>query len=264
MENINKLKRSEINQELKSKILLFLKDNNIELDWVSNYKQVIYHYINDIKEIPKCYCGKLNNFKSAVVGYRKTCSQECSNKSIVKKEKIINTKLEKYGDKNYNNSIKGKQTKLEKYGDENYNNRKKAFKTNEIRYGSYSPMKNENVIKLGKITKEIRYGNENYNNIEKIKKFWKKVDKSYYVTWTSPEGVTSKQQRLNRFYASTKGGYILKNRHGTFSHLLKSSGVQIYNNYTQEFPKDVNYAYYIKEIQNIIGDLYNQNQLSLF
>ena len=92
----------------------------------------------------------------------------------------------------------------------------------------------------------------------------KKVDKSYYVTWTSPEGVTSKQQRLNRFYASTKGGYILKNRHGTFSHLLKSSGVQIYNNYTQEFPKDVNYAYYIKEIQNIIGDLYNQNQLSLF
>jgi hypothetical protein len=92
----------------------------------------------------------------------------------------------------------------------------------------------------------------------------KKVDKSYHVTWTSPEGISSKQQRLNRFYASTKGGYILKNRHGTFSHLLKSSGVQIYNNYTQEFPKDVNYAYYIKEIQNIISDLYNQNQLSLF
>lgn len=92
----------------------------------------------------------------------------------------------------------------------------------------------------------------------------KKVDKSYYVTWTSPEGVTSKQQRLNRFYASTKGGYILKNRDGSFSHLLKASGVQIYNNYTPEFPKDINYTYYIKEIKSIIRDLYNHNQLSLF
>ena len=181
MENIDKLKRSEIdkNLELKNIIFSFLQDNNIELDWVSNYKQVIYHYISDIKEIPKCYCGKLNNFKSSVVGYRKTCSPECSNRSITKKEKIINTKLERYGDKNYNNSSKVKKTKLEKYGDGNFNNREKAFKTNEVKYGSYSPMKNEDVIKLGKLTKEIRYGNENYNNIEKIKKFWKEVDKSY-------------------------------------------------------------------------------------
>jgi hypothetical protein len=160
MENINKLKRSEVNQELKNKILLFLQDNNIGLDWMSNYKQVIYHYINDIKEIPKCYCGKLNNFKSAVVGYRKTCSPDCSNKSIEKKEKIINTKLEKYGD-------------------ENYNNREKAFITNEFRYGSYSPMKNEKVIKQVKLTKLIKYGNENYNNIEKTKKFWRDVEKTY-------------------------------------------------------------------------------------
>ena len=181
MKNIDKLKRSEIdkNLELKNIIFSFLQDNNIELDWVSNYKQVIYHYINDIKEIPKCYCGKLNNFKSAVVGYRKTCSPECSNKSITKKEKIINTKLERYGDKNYNNSSKVKKTKLEKYGDENYNNREKAFITNEFRYGSYSPMKNEKVIKQVKLTKLMKYGDENYNNIEKTKKFWSDVEKTY-------------------------------------------------------------------------------------
>jgi hypothetical protein len=179
MENINKLKRSEVNQELKNKILLFLENNNIELDWVSNYKQVIYHYINDIKEIPKCYCGKLNNFKSAVFGYRMTCSFNCSNSSKEKKEKINNIKLNKYGDKNYNNSSKVKKTKLEKYGDENYNNREKAFITNEFRYGSYSPMKNEKVIKQVKLTKLMKYGDENYNNIEKTKKFWCDVEKTY-------------------------------------------------------------------------------------
>jgi len=185
MKNIDKLKRSEIdkNLELKNIIFSFLKDNNIELDWVSNYKQVIYHYINDIKEIPKCYCGKLNNFKSAVVGYRKTCSPECSNKSITKKEKIINTKLERYGDKNYNNSSKVKKTKLEKYGDENYNNREKAFKTNQVKYGSYSPMKNEKVIKQVKLTKLMKYGDENYNNIEKTKKFWSDVEKTYITNF---------------------------------------------------------------------------------
>ena len=181
MENINKLKRSDIDKdlELRDKILLFLKKNRIELDWISNYKQIIYHYRNNILEIPKCYCGKLNNFKSAVFGYRKTCSPECSNKSINKKVKIMETKLERYGDKNYNNSIKGKKTKLEKYGDENYNNREKAFKTNEVKYGSYSPMKNDDVIKLGKLTKLINHGNENYNNIEKIKIFWNEVEQEY-------------------------------------------------------------------------------------
>ena len=49
MENINKLKRSEIDKDLilKNKILEFISINKIELDWVSNYKQIIYHYIND-------------------------------------------------------------------------------------------------------------------------------------------------------------------------------------------------------------------------
>lgn len=92
----------------------------------------------------------------------------------------------------------------------------------------------------------------------------KKVDKSYHVTWTSPEGITSKQQRLNRFYASTKGGYIYKNRNGTSAHLLSSSGVQIYNTYTEEFPTDINYNFYINQVRSTINELNNMNQLTLF
>ena len=49
--------------------------------------------------------------------------------------KMKKTKLEKYGDENFNNLEKGKKTKLEKYGDENFNNREKMVHTNIEKYG---------------------------------------------------------------------------------------------------------------------------------
>lgn len=92
-----------------------------------------------------------------------------------------------------------------------------------------------------------------------------KVDKSYHIEWTSPEFIKSKQQRLNRFYASTKGGYIYKCRNGKQNHLLKESGVMIYNNHNPNvFPTDVNYKFYIAEINKIILEIANKNQLELF
>jgi hypothetical protein len=91
-----------------------------------------------------------------------------------------------------------------------------------------------------------------------------KVDKSYFIMWTDSSFVSSKQQRLNRFYASTKGGYIYKCRNGKQAHLLKESGVQIYNNHKDEFPNDVNYRFYISEINKIINQINKNNQMLLF
>ena len=92
-----------------------------------------------------------------------------------------------------------------------------------------------------------------------------KVDKSYHIEWTSPEFIKSKQQRLNRFYASTKGGYIFKCRNGKQNHLLKESGVMIYNNHNPNvFPTDINYKFYIAQINKIISEINNKNQLTLF
>jgi len=92
-----------------------------------------------------------------------------------------------------------------------------------------------------------------------------KVDKSYHIEWTSPQFVKSKQQRLNRFYASTKGGYIYKCRNGKQNHLLKESGVMIYNNHDPNvFPTDINYKFYIAQINKIISEINNKNQLQLF
>jgi len=180
---MNKLNRRDIDKNffLKNDIINFLRENNIDLDWVSNFSQIMYHYNNNLKFLPKCYCGNYNNFKSSAIGYRKTCSFICSNNSKEKIDKSKETRLEKYGDENYNNSYKGKKTKLEKYGDENYNNRESAFATNRERYGSHSAMKNKNIIEKVKNTKEMRYGNSNFNNVEKITKRFINSTKSKLV-----------------------------------------------------------------------------------
>ena len=83
--------------------------------------------------------------------------------------------------------------------------------------------------------------------------------------WTDNNFVSSRQQRLNRFYASTKGGYIYKCRDNKRSHLLKESGVMIYNNHNPDiFPNDINYKFYISNINKIIIEINNKNQLELF
>jgi len=65
--------------------------------------------------------------------------------------------------------IKSKQTKLERYGNENYNNQKKHEQTCLIKYGVKHYSKNDDVKKRIKQTKLERYGDENYNNLKKCK-----------------------------------------------------------------------------------------------
>lgn len=88
-----------------------------------------------------------------------------------------------------------------------------------------------------------------------------KVDKSYQVIWGNEV-----QQRLNRYYVSRKGKYLYKKRDGKLSHLLKGYGVQLYNNHKEQEIKDYNidYSYYLKEVNDMISNLENRNQLTLF
>ena len=167
----------------------------------------------------------------------------------------METKLDRYGDINYNNPNKGKKTKLDKYGDENYNNRESAFKTNEIRYGSYSQMKNSDVVKLGKLTKELRYGNSNYNNIDKIKEFWKNVDDDYMKEFVnkikyskdmkygdenynnSNKMYNTKLERYGFYYTNTEKTYNTKVENG----IIKTGDVlkewQLYKNSVKSFTR---------------------------
>jgi hypothetical protein len=161
------------------KIKDFLEENGIKINWKSNFKQVLYHYLNGIKSVPICRCGNLINFRSFNSGYRKNCSPKCAANSEETKLLLKISKIEKYGDPNYNNSKKMMETKKRKYGDSNYNNRLKAIETNIEKYGFTSPMKNKHVIEKSKTTKFEKYGDSTYNNPSKIKEFWENVGDEY-------------------------------------------------------------------------------------
>ena len=79
-------------------------------------------------------------------------------KSPIFKEKFKRTKLEKYGDENYNNIDKAKQTKLEKYGDENYNNRDEFKLTMVNKYGVEWAMQSKELQERSRQTFVEKYG----------------------------------------------------------------------------------------------------------
>lgn len=101
-------------------------------------------------------------------------------------------------------------------------------------------------------------------NCKDIKKFltYQKTDKKFKVFYGDKE-VT----RINRFYYSTNGCYLMKYDEDTKRKikLNAKSGVEIMNvlDDNAEFPKNINYNYYLTEINNIVKAL-STKQLSLF
>ena len=85
------------------------------------FKQKLWHFLNDNYEIPRCkVCGKPVGFNSykKLWGYRTYCTGACSMRDPEIQNKLDNTKLERYGDKNYNNPAKQQKTVKDVYGDD--------------------------------------------------------------------------------------------------------------------------------------------------
>ena len=125
------------------------------------FKEKIWFYFNKLKERPKCVtCNGDIKFRNRLdKPYGEFCSLPCinsNNEEMVKRqketfnkkygidfypqhkeflEKRDKTKLERYGNKNYNNMEKNRKTKLLKYGDEKYVNIEKTKKTVLEKYG---------------------------------------------------------------------------------------------------------------------------------
>jgi len=127
----------------------------------------------------KTYCGqkcanscplKIQNFRDTMNQIEENGLSKAKNNSIV----AMQTCIEKYGKPIYLATEQGikdvKQTKLERYGNENYNNMEKNKKTCLERYGKESYSSTEMFPMQVKQTKLERYGNENYNNLEQMKK----------------------------------------------------------------------------------------------
>lgn len=144
---------------LHKEITDYCRDVEVEF---SSFKEKIWFYYNNLKERPKCItCGSDVKFRDRLdKPYGEFCSLDCFNKNksemiqrqkntfnkkygvdfypqhrdFIKKQRL--TKIEKYGDANYNNIEKVKQTKKIKYGNENYNNIDKYKLTCLTKYDS--------------------------------------------------------------------------------------------------------------------------------
>ena len=78
--------------------------------------------------------------------------------------------------------------------------------------------------------------------------------------------------RINRYYISNTGPYLFKCKidpetgiRRQYTNMLKGYPVKIVNDFNEitEFPKDINYSYYIRECKKIIN-AFERIQLSLF
>jgi hypothetical protein len=99
-----------------------------------------------------------------------------------------------------------------------------------------------------------------------IRKFLmsEKTGKQWHVEYMNEE-----QQRINRFYASTNGGYLWKwkdnNGVPAYQNMLTASGVTLLNKFDNKpiEERKINYRYYLKEALKIIEEL-QLRQLELF
>ena len=154
-------------------------------------QEQMYMFYNDMHEPYKCeHCGKPTKFISFHKGYRRFCCGRCTTFDSERMEKTKLTWKNKYGENYYTFfNKKGKQTKLERYGDENYNNVDKATETRKNtysdefislrkekakqtcleKYGVENPMQSETIREKIKTTKFNRYGDPYYTNLEKAK-----------------------------------------------------------------------------------------------
>jgi endogenous inhibitor of DNA gyrase (YacG/DUF329 family) len=181
---------SKNHSELYSKILNYSKKFNINL----SFKEKIWFYYNNLNERPKCKtCGREIKFRNRFdKPYGEFCSLKCINENkeemIKRQKKTFNrkynvdfypqhkefiikqrkTKLEKYGDENYNNLEQSKKTRLKKYGNENYNNWNQYKITCNKKYGVDNYSKSNNYY--NKIIKNYKllYPNINFINVGKL------------------------------------------------------------------------------------------------
>lgn len=142
------------------------------------FKQKLWHFLNDTYEVPRCKnCGQPVGFSTnrKLWGYRTYCTGACSMHDPEVQSKLDNTKLERYGDKNYNNSKKQQETVKTMYGEDWWvkQHNKSAKTRREKNNGQY--FSTETLQKIADTNFE-RYGVPQY---AKTKAFSKLMNDNY-------------------------------------------------------------------------------------
>ena len=117
---------------------------NNHYKFASKWSEKLYCYYNNINEPVHCSCcGNRVKFISFNKGYKKYCSDKCSNKDPNKKLKVRQTNLKKYGVEYYAQSKEGKMRICEIINTNVV--KEKHIKTCRERYGTDNPTQSQHI-----------------------------------------------------------------------------------------------------------------------
>ena len=153
---------------------------------ITNPRQLLYHYINQLNDIPICACGSNLDWHADKRSYRIYCSKSCSAKYSVDLKKQRN--LERYG-KEWHSQLDDWKTKVantskDKYGVEHYSQTKefaaRVKSTNRKNLNVDYPSQSTIIKNKTKQTNLDRYGVENPSQSEIIQNKIKKTNLERY------------------------------------------------------------------------------------
>lgn len=233
-------------------------------------KQRLYHYINNIKDIPTCIYKDCDNKVSwHKIRYANYCSTKCA--SLATKSKREETSYYRYGvsnpSKNEKIKEKIKNTNIEKYGVENFSlteefkrdikngwkeNKQQwldSRKYNKEKYGYVFPFQDKKILKKAKDTFFDRYGK---NCPLQVEEFLKKAKSTNIEKYGVPE---YNQKNMSNIF--------LKNRNNKyfFEKLLEDKSLK-------EISKELNISYSLlcQELNKLGFDVkrYSNNEIEIF
>ena len=166
-----------------------------------SHSERLYCFYNNLDTKPVCKeCGCPVKFVSVNRGYQQFCCIKCSNRNKDKIEKIISnkdykeiyhkvkkTKLEKYGDENYNNCESTKITCERLYGGQGNSSEilRQRYKQSCIeKWGVDNPMKNKNICKKQKNIIKEKYGNILNKKIKDSRREFEKGRNPHIIDYT--------------------------------------------------------------------------------
>jgi len=151
----------EVNVRINNKNIDHYSNLGYDIDYGENINVLVDHLskYSDKKIRIKCdVCGDEFDRFYWIYVKRKFDTDTCQKCKYINVKK---TNLERYGyDNGFKNRDKIKQTKLDKYGDENYNNKSKNKKTCLEKYGVEHPLQTIEIINKIKQTNLEKYGVE--------------------------------------------------------------------------------------------------------
>lgn len=167
-----------------------------EYPTAQSVKEMLYMFFNGIVERPKCVsCGKDVKFHGHKKGFGIFCCPTCAQKDDTVRAKYVATMKHRYGD-DYTRQVadKGRDTKLKRYGDRNYNNQDKLKKTCLERYGVDNVMKISEFQDKAKDTCLERYGVTCYSQSDNYKERLSVIQDKLKKTCLERYGVESPMQ----------------------------------------------------------------------